>query len=275
MTMNRRNFITGSALVGLGTLLLPKGVKAKPKDYEPAQTYRPALSVKDGIEYMIMIYHAGVNNFSKATAAEKKIELNLYKYANSAVISMETIYYSIKKVNEVKGSYNTWKVKADIEGSLHSETLVDKNFRKTISFEIKLLDYIKIYDKKDKLFDTLKWYTKKTTTYDDDFEGCFLTTACVENKGLADNCDELSTLRLLRDNYMKNTEEGIDLINKYNVLGPEIVSTINSFENKKEIYDFIFEHMIQPSVTLVKKGNLEDAVSFYKESVKKLKEAYL
>lgn len=276
MTMNRRNFITGSAFVGLGTLLLPKGIKAAPKKLGNSQSYRPASSVKDGVQYEITLDGNGIENFSTATSFDKTFKLYLFKNVNYVTQSTESISYTIKKVTPVSGKTKTWVVKADInKDTLKSDSMVDKDFKKTISFEIMFYDYVKIYDKKDKLFETLKWIDTNKSTGSDDYEGCFLTTACVENKGLADDCDELTTLRLLRDNFMKTTAEGNELINAYQTLGPQIVTAINSFENKKEIYDFMYEHMISPSVALVKQGNMNDAVSFYKESVKHLKEAYL
>ena len=44
---------------------------------------------------------------------------------------------------------------------------------------------------------------------------CFLTSACVEAKGLADDCHELSVLRNFRENYLRTVPEGRREIAEY------------------------------------------------------------
>ena len=68
--------------------------------------------------------------------------------------------------------------------------------------------------------------------------GCFLTTACVEYKGLADDCEELTKLRAFRDNYLKTTEEGKAVVEEYYRIAPQIVEKINASAKKAEIYDY-------------------------------------
>ena len=56
--------------------------------------------------------------------------------------------------------------------------------------------------------------------------GCFLTSACVEAKGLTDNCRELMVLRTFRDTYLKNRECGCLDICEYYHVAPTIVEKI-------------------------------------------------
>lgn len=106
-------------------------------------------------------------------------------------------------------------------------------------------------------------------------EGCFLTTACVEARGLADDCLELKTLRAFRDNYMANLSNGQSEIEKYYEIAPEIVKSINSCANAKETWAFIYDKLIVPSVNMIKAGNFEKAYSHYKEYALMLGKRYL
>lgn len=74
-----------------------------------------------------------------------------------------------------------------------------------------------------------------------DGDGCYITTACISSKNMPDNCYELETLRYLRDQYMKNNNEGKKLIEGYYSLAPSLVNQINTFDNKEEIYDHIYK----------------------------------
>jgi hypothetical protein len=107
-----------------------------------------------------------------------------------------------------------------------------------------------------------------------DDEDCFLTTACVKHLHLPDDCDELQILRGLRDDHMLANHEGRLLIEQYKVFGPAIVKAINNCENAHEIYRYIYEQMILPSVDLVKEGRLQDAAAYYAIFVKALHEKY-
>ncbi len=88
---------------------------------------------------------------------------------------------------------------------------------------------------------------------------CFLTTACVEHKGLKDNCYELETLRAFRDNYVKKA--------------PSIVRKIKSSNNKKEILDKLYED-IQKAVKLIEGEEYEKAFELYYNIATKLRKEH-
>lgn len=92
--------------------------------------------------------------------------------------------------------------------------------------------------------------------------GCFLTTACCEYKGLPDDCYELTTLRYLRDSYMKKSLVGSKLVDLYYDIAPDIVEKINLLDNKKEIYQEIYQE-IQKIVILIEDTKYSDAVEKY------------
>ena len=100
--------------------------------------------------------------------------------------------------------------------------------------------------------------------------GCFLTSACVTHKGLADDCEELTVLRAFRDGYLKNTVEGSKLIKEYYEIAPELVNRIDNSKHMSEIYDYIYERICE-CVELVKSNEFERATEEYKKMTLKVK----
>lgn len=104
---------------------------------------------------------------------------------------------------------------------------------------------------------------------------CFLTSACVEAKGLSDDCHELTVLRAFRDNYMKCTENGHAEICEYYHTAPIIVEKIQQQSNAIDIFEQIYTELIAPCVALIESGNNEDAHIAYRNYVKNLQIEYL
>lgn len=105
-------------------------------------------------------------------------------------------------------------------------------------------------------------------------EGCFLTSACTEARGLPDDCEELTTLRAFRDGYMKSLPRGhLDICEYYHV-APIIVEKIQSLPNAREIWDQIYNELVSPCVNLIQKGKQEDAYLKYRNYVSKLRLEY-
>lgn len=108
-------------------------------------------------------------------------------------------------------------------------------------------------------------------TNDDDYwEDCFLTSACVFHKGLPDNCSELTILRNFRDQYMAKTAYGKQLINDYYQVGPATVQAIHSHPQKAQLFTFIYDQLIQPSITFIQQGKEELAMEYYQSFTKEL-----
>ncbi|MEM6964174.1 MAG: CFI-box-CTERM domain-containing protein [Bacteroidota bacterium] len=93
--------------------------------------------------------------------------------------------------------------------------------------------------------------------------GCYLTTACVQHRGLADDCYELSTLRHFRDTYMKSTAEGAALIQRYYKIAPQIVEKIKSQSDSSERLEFIYQKLVLPAVEMIEQGKKELAMEYY------------
>ncbi|HEY6349265.1 MAG TPA: CFI-box-CTERM domain-containing protein [Candidatus Angelobacter sp.] len=103
---------------------------------------------------------------------------------------------------------------------------------------------------------------------------CVITTACVESRGLPDDCEELTVLRQFRDQYISRQEDGEAMVGLYYQVAPEIVAAIQACPDAAERFDRLFG-VIQLCVAMVKDGRLEDALAIYQSMVVKLKQQYL
>ena len=104
--------------------------------------------------------------------------------------------------------------------------------------------------------------------------GCYLTSACVEAKGLADDCPQLQTLRIFRDGYLRETDCGAEEIAEYYLIAPKIVAAIKARGSSKEIFEQIYRDLIIPCVKLIEAGNNSEAHRLYKSYTLKLKEKF-
>lgn len=104
--------------------------------------------------------------------------------------------------------------------------------------------------------------------------GCYLTTACVEHKGLPDNCLELTTLRDFRDNYLRKLPSGDEEIAEYYRTAPKIVDTINHRTDVDLVYDEMYSNEIKPCVDLILQGRNDEAYQKYKKLVTSLMRTY-
>ena len=100
--------------------------------------------------------------------------------------------------------------------------------------------------------------------------GCFLTSACVQYKGLADDCEELTVLRGFRDGYMQSFAEGRALVKQYYEIAPAIVKNIDKSQHANACYEDIYQ-TVRLCVEAVLDGRNADAVTLYRAMVEKYK----
>ena len=105
--------------------------------------------------------------------------------------------------------------------------------------------------------------------------GCYLTSACVEAKGMPDDCRELTVLRKFRDEYLKNRPEGDSAICEYYHTAPAIVEKIKQQNKASEIFESIYTDLVVPCVELIDANKNEEAFVKYRDYVKSLKEKFL
>lgn len=106
-------------------------------------------------------------------------------------------------------------------------------------------------------------------------DGCFLTSACVEAKGLPDDCYELTTLRKFRDEYLAKQECGKSEIAHYYHVAPTIVERIKTSKESVKVFDQIYNELVSPCVTMIEKCNLSGAHDLYRAKVQELQAEYL
>lgn len=102
---------------------------------------------------------------------------------------------------------------------------------------------------------------------------CYLTTACVSERGLPDDCPELTALRSFRDNYLYQQPHGPALIKKYYTYAPNIVQSINARPDRSSVYGEIYA-VIRRCVGLIEAGELEATFDLYCEMVEEVREKY-
>lgn len=108
-----------------------------------------------------------------------------------------------------------------------------------------------------------------------DSTGCFLTSACVEAKGLPDDCHELSILRSFRDGYLSSLPGGREEVAEYYSIAPQIVAAIKDRANAPAIFNSIYEKLVRPCVEMIERGENKSAHKLYRDSVRQLQNQYL
>ncbi len=105
--------------------------------------------------------------------------------------------------------------------------------------------------------------------------GCFLTSACVEARGLSDDCYELTTLRGFRDGYMRSLPNGAAEICEYYHIAPVIVEKIKRLPNSVDVFEKLYCELVKPCVDLIASGKNEEAHVVYRDYTKMLENLYV
>lgn len=105
--------------------------------------------------------------------------------------------------------------------------------------------------------------------------GCYLTTACVEARGLADDCEELTQMRRFRDGWLINQSGGQEEINHYYINAPHVVRAIHQAENEAEILDNLYREMVCPCVEAIRCGDFEVAHKIYVSKALEVEKQFL
>ena len=255
--MNRRNFIQKSGFAAIAVAGLPQAIRNQqntPSRYKTELKY----SQTDQTYFEIGIFHSAVERFSSASEDEKVIgvKVKFYETTDLTKPTKAAEYrYTIQKVEQEDKDSNIWKITTKFSEKVAGDYEFPKSYPKNLTFRIIPSTYINVLGKKDATLVSVPFPPPGASSSSAD-EDCFLTTACVKHHNLPDDCEELQALRFLRDQFMANDQEGNNLINQYSIAGPEIVKSINTFQNKSAIYEYMHREMILPSVALVKEGRL-------------------
>lgn len=104
--------------------------------------------------------------------------------------------------------------------------------------------------------------------------GWYITTAVCNILGYPDDCEVLCLLRSLRENYLKNFEEGKKFLQEYDQIGPMISQKLTEEENQEEIAMELLRNFLIPCSIEVKAGNYETATTIYQNMTTMLKAKY-
>lgn len=103
--------------------------------------------------------------------------------------------------------------------------------------------------------------------------GCFLTTACIQRAGLADDCRELQVLRQFRDDYVQAHPSGDLILAEYYRKAPAILRRIQESPECGEVFDAIFGD-IREAVRFIEIGHHGSALEIYAALFLKLQARY-
>ncbi len=268
--MNRKQFLRRSALLSLAAAGLPRIANAFQTSAPEKEHYKSEpIAQGDGrtLEYAIVFPDKG----AVVTKSATPLKLTMSVEANASGVAAKSCYYDIERTGDpkVEGEYTIVKFKAT--GATRGEDVLKGGFPKKLTLKIKpgeivVLSYGKAKDIEMTYFEP---------SSDDADADCFLTTACTAARGLPDDCSELMTLRCLRDEFMKPTGEGADMIAEYYHIAPPIVRSVNARLNRAEIWNLVYDDLVTPSLKLIQAGKKGEAVAHYSEYVKWMKEAFL
>lgn len=92
---------------------------------------------------------------------------------------------------------------------------------------------------------------------------CFITTACCEFNGEADDCDTLQTLRKFRDEFMLSNSDTSGLVKQYYRDAPEIVAKLRARHDAQKIFKRLRVCYVEPAATAARNGDAESALKIY------------
>jgi hypothetical protein len=194
----------------------------------------------------------------------------------------------------------TYKIQSVVKPTTDSiynveSTLLEANIKKTDNGSIASTTKLTSMNQVPAYFQKMLQFTLDTTSFDEYLlklktsdssavslyddnsfygEDCFLTSACTHSKQLPDDCYELQTLRNFRDTYMKSSIQGNELVANYYNIAPPIVRKINRLENKNEVYDYIYQTLVLPSLHYIELGEKKKAMEYYKEYTQSLNDLF-
>lgn len=273
--MHRRKFLQVSTTGLLTTAIVgfPKSNKAQTPEGEGPKTYY----WRSGNEaFELEMYNEPLNNFSKAPISMREVTIKevaeLFAGSTSEVNHQYRITavkmhpeYLARKLVTIQCVDENGTVKAGVFG------------KESLTLDVLPNAVVYLTDTRTNETFTLKVATlldQQEDTNDSDEEyvpDCFLTTACVEHKGLADDGVELNTLRAFREEYMRPTAEGQALLERYYIDGPAILKAVEQQANPAEYYEHMYQHLVRPSLALIAHNHKAEAMAYYRDYVLAIK----
>lgn len=102
--------------------------------------------------------------------------------------------------------------------------------------------------------------------------GCYITTMACKILGLEDDCEVLTSLRHLREDYLKTFEDGINILQEYDQIGPVISNLIQ--RESIEYVQTLYERFLVPCKGYVEASLYPEATLIYQSMFEELKGRY-
>ncbi len=103
---------------------------------------------------------------------------------------------------------------------------------------------------------------------------CYLTTACVQHRGLRDDCEELLMLRAFRDGWMQTRADTAALVPEYYRVAPALLAAIRQRPDAEVFYEAIFQ-TVRGCVAHIQRGDMEGTLALYVGMVQRLQAALI
>lgn len=105
----------------------------------------------------------------------------------------------------------------------------------------------------------------------------FITGAATRGAGLAEDCYELSVLRMFRREYVGALEDGEQVLIEYGEKAPQITQAIEelSGEDQAKVWEFLYVAGIVPAVLLITRGQWNEAYRLYRSTFEELQAVFL
>jgi len=101
-------------------------------------------------------------------------------------------------------------------------------------------------------------------------DACFITTACCKLYNKPDDCHELQTMRMFRDEFVAPNYP--EAVNEYYAIAPGIVAAIEAREDANVIWADLYRHYIVPAVEFAQDKMYTQAYEIYTNMVNSAKE---
>jgi hypothetical protein len=102
---------------------------------------------------------------------------------------------------------------------------------------------------------------------------CYLTTACCEYYGFADDCEYLTVLRRFRDQWLLQQPNGQALVQIYYDKSPKLLAVIHRRHDEEEIFKLILNGIIM-AVEMIQQNEMKRAAEFYQTMSLSLEHAF-
>lgn len=273
--MNRRKFLqSGTATMAATTFIgLPELLNAQPQQkLERKITFKSTLSKnqkkKGAKEYKLLLWASTIKNFKESSKEKRFFSLQINTYENDWIHTPSVYKFQITKVKKEKKVETQFHCLAKFVERTEGSATIPKEISKKLNFTIELAktisySYLNLKNASKELMAKLKPVVPASGSTGS--EGCYITTACVMAKNLPDNCRELTTLRKFRDSYLANHPDRRKWVQEYYQKAPELVHRINSYQNKQEIYEYIYQNMIVKAIKMLENRSFDTAFNFYKD----------